>query len=75
LIVLTLVVAPGSGAWVVDTDPVCPERPESGSCVAVVVLPGEGGGPSCAGAILADAMTHRTSLGDTPGILFIRVVS
>ena len=43
--VLTLEVVPGTGDWVVTTEPVCPVRPDNGNCAAVEPPPGEGDGP------------------------------
>ena len=66
---LTLSVVPGTGDWVVATEPDCPVRPESGNCAAVVLPPDGGGGKfdlefvsspergrqAGAGVVLADA--------------------
>jgi hypothetical protein len=48
--VFTLVVVLGVGDCVAVTDPVCPPRPDSGSCVATVPCDGAAAGPNCAHA-------------------------
>lgn len=58
--VFTLVVAPGTGDCTGVTDPVCPERPESGSCVAILLCEELAGGPSWAKAEPASANAVTT---------------
>src|SRR5689334_1862853 len=59
LIVLTLVVVPGTGDWTAVTEPPCGLRPDSGSVAAWLAGEAGGGPPICAKHSVAKTRIRR----------------